>query len=88
MSQAPHHTTGPPTGPQEIVGLITSMCSLKVSCEFKITPRYLTNIERRKGVPKRRGSKNPGSFLHVNATSPVLSGLTDNLSMSHHISTV
>jgi hypothetical protein len=76
-SWAPPHTIGPPTGPQQIVSLPrfnTSMCSLQVSHESSTTTRYLTT--------KRRGSKNPGSFLlHVNARSPVLSGLTNNPSL-------
>jgi len=65
------------------------MCSLHVSRVSKIIPRYLTNVEQCKVVPKRRGSKNPGSFfLLVNETSPFLSGLTDRPSSSRHVSTV
>ena len=90
-SQASHYTTDLPTGPQQMWAFLslTSMCSLQVSQEARTTPRCLTNIEWRKAIPKRCGSKNPGSFLLiVNATSPVLSGLTYSPSSSRHISTV
>ena len=65
-----------------------STCSLQFSRESRMTPRYLTDVERCKFVPYRRGSKNIGGFLLVNAKSPVLSGLTDGPSPSHHVSTV
>jgi len=54
-----------------------------------ITPSYLTCMERCKVFPNRRGSSNHGSFLLlVNSKSPVLSGLTDRPSSSHHVLTL
>jgi len=57
---------------------LTSTSSFQVIRESSVPPRYLTNMERCKVCPNKRGSKNPGSFLFlVNETSPVLLETTD-----------
>ena len=68
---------------------LTSTYSPQVNRESRITCRYLTNPERLSVTPKKCGSKKLRSFLFfVNATSSVLSGLTDSLNLLQHISTV
>ena len=55
---------------------LTSTCSLQVSQESRTTPRYLTDIERRKVTPKKHGSKKSGSILLlVGTTGPVFFGI-------------
>jgi len=89
--QAPRHTISPPTGPQQIV----SLPHLNIHV---LPPGHPWNQDHSKilgrhravqGRPKKRGSKNPGSFLLlVNARSRFLSVLTNNPCSSHHVSTV
>jgi hypothetical protein len=52
-------------------------------------PKILDDIERHIVTQKKCGSKKPGNFpLLVNTMNPVLSGITDHPTLSHHISTV